>query len=156
MSQVYLSFYIDEELFGINVSKVLEVLQHRIVTEVPKSPYYIMGIINFRGEVVPVLDTRIRFNLPQRNEKDSFVIAVLDLVKNDEPFRIGAIVDRVRDVITIDDKDIKPVPPIDSKFNTEFLKGIIRYGDKFMLLIDIDKVFDETIQSNNVEAKNTK
>jgi purine-binding chemotaxis protein CheW len=147
MNEVYLSFFLSNELFGVNVLKVLEVLQNRVVTEVPKSPYYIMGIINFRGEVVPVLDTRVRFNLPERDPNDSFVIAVLDLVKNNEPFRIGAIVDRVRDVITINSSDIKPVPPMDSKFNTGFLKGITQFDDRFMLLIDIDKVFDETILS---------
>jgi len=151
MSEVYLSFHICEELFGINVLKVLEVLQNMIVTEVPKSPEYIMGIINFRGEVVPVLDTRVRFNLPPRDEKDHYVIAVLDLIKNEEPFRIGAIVDRVRDVISINDDEIKQVPPMDSKFNNEFLKGIVRYEGKFMLLIDIDKVFDENIQAKKVE-----
>jgi len=116
-----------------------------VITEVTKSPKDIKGIINFRGEVVPVLDIRIRFNLPMRDNKENFVIAVLDLVKNGEPFRIGAIVDKVKGIITIYDSDIKHVPPMDSKFNTEFLKGFTRYEVKFILVIDIEKVFDEQI-----------
>jgi len=150
MSQVYLTFHISEEIFGINVLKVLEVLQNRTITEVPKSPNYIIGIINFRGEVVPVIDTRKRFNLPLRADNDNFVIAVLDLLKNGEPFRIGAIVDKVRDVITIKDSDIKPVPPMDSKFSKEFLKGVVRFEEKFILLIDIDKVFNDSNPIENV------
>jgi purine-binding chemotaxis protein CheW len=143
MSQVYLSFNIGEELFAISVLKVLEVLQKQNITPVPNAPTYIIGIINFRGEVVPVFDTRIKFNLQPRDEAESFAIAVLDLVKNNEPFRIGAIVDKVRDVITINDTDIKPVPPMDSKFNTEFLNGIVKLDENFILLINVDRVFSD-------------
>lgn len=143
MNQVYLSFNIGEELFAINVLKVLEVLQKQDITPVPNAPYYIMGIINFRGDVVPVFDTRVKFNLKSVNTTESFAIAVLDLVKNGEPFRIGAIVDRVRDVITINDSDVKAVPPMDSSFNTEFLSGIVRMDDRFIMLINVDKVFTE-------------
>jgi purine-binding chemotaxis protein CheW len=143
MNQVYLSFNISDELYGINVLEVLEVLQKQIVTEVPNSPAYINGIINFRGEVVPVYDMRVRFNLEPRNENSAFVIAVLDLTKNGEPFRIGAIVDSVRDVITISDDDIKPAPPMSNKLSSEFIKGIVRRDDRFILLIDVNKVFTE-------------
>lgn len=152
MSQVYLSFNIGNELFAINVLKVLEVLQKQAITPVPNAPEYIMGIINFRGEVVPVFNTRIKFNLKSLNETDSFAIAVLDLVKNGEPFRIGATVDWVRDVITINETDIKPVPPMNSSFNTDFLTGIVRMDDRFILLIDVDRVFTQNEIQKIVEA----
>jgi purine-binding chemotaxis protein CheW len=141
MSQVYLSFDIAEELFAINVLKVLEVLQKRDITPVPNAPVYIKGIINFRGEAVPIFDTRIKFNLSPLNQNDSFSIAVLDLEKNNEPFRIGAIIDRVKDVFTINDEDIMPVPPMDSKFTTQYLLGTVRKDNRFMLLMDVDKIF---------------
>ena len=144
MNKVYLSFNIGNELFAINVQKVLEVLQKQTITPVPNAPDYILGIINFRGEVVPVFDTRAKFNLKSLNETDSFAIAVLDLVKNNEPFRIGATVDWVRDVITISDSDVKPVPPMSSSFNAEFLGGIVRIDDRFIMLIDVDKVFTQS------------
>ena len=144
MNQVYLSFNIGNELFAINVQKVLEVLQKQTITPVPNAPNYITGIINFRGEVVPVFDTRIKFNLPSHNETDSYAIAVLDLIKNNEQMRIGATVDRVRDVITISNDDIKPVPPMSSTFSSDFLSGIVRLDDQFILLIDVDKVFTKS------------
>jgi purine-binding chemotaxis protein CheW len=141
MNQVYLSFNIGNELFAINVLKVLEVLQKQNITPVPNAPGYIMGIINFRGDVVPVFNTRTKFNLPLLNETDSFAIAVLDLVKNGEPCRIGATVDWVKDVFTINDEDIKPVPPMNSSFNTEFLTGVVRIQEQFILLMDVDRAF---------------
>ena len=144
MSHVYLSFNIGNEVFAINVLKVLEVQQKREITPVPNAPDFILGIINFRGDVVPVFDTRKKFNLKSVNESGNFAIAVLDLVKNNEPFRIGATVDWVRDVITVNDSDIKPVPPMSSAFNTDFLSGVLRIDEKFILLIDVDKVFTKS------------
>ena len=155
MNQVYLSFNIGNELFAINVLKVLEVLQKQDITPVPNAPDYIMGIINFRGEVVPVFNTRVKFNLKTLNESDTFAIAVLDLVKNNEPFRIGATVDWVRDVISISDSEIKPVPPMSSSFSTDFLSGVVRQEDKFILLIDVDKVFTQTEMQAISEASDT-
>lgn len=143
MNQVYLSFTIGNEVFAINVLKVLEVLQKQEITKVPNAPEYIIGIINFRGEVVPVFDTRVKFNLKSHSETESFAIVVLDLMKNNEPFRIGATVDKVKDVITLADSDIKPVPPMSSSFNTDFLSGVVRIDEKFLLIFDVDKVFTE-------------
>lgn len=144
MNQFYLSFTIGNELFAINVLKVLEVLQKQVITPVPNAPDYILGIFNFRGDVVPVFNTRIKFNLKGLDERDTFAIAVLDLVKNNEPFRIGITIDWVKDVININSDNIKPVPPMSSSFNTDFLSGVVRLQDQFMLLIDVDKVFTQS------------
>jgi purine-binding chemotaxis protein CheW len=141
MSQVYLSFNIGNELFAINVLKVLEVLQKQAISPVPKAPDYILGIINFRGDVVPVFNTRLKFNLKSHGENDKFAVVVLEMIKNDETYRIGATVDKVKDVITISDNEISPVPPMTSSFDTEFLSGIVRRDDQFILLIDVDRVF---------------
>lgn len=157
MNQVYLSFNIGKELFAINVLKVLEVLQKQKITPVPNAPEYILGIINFRGEVVPVFDTRQKFNLRSTNDTNSFAVVILDMVKNNESFRIGATVDKVKDVITINDEDVKPVPPMSSSFNAEFLSGIVRLQDEFMLLFDVDKVFTKSeLQSISQTTGNDK
>jgi purine-binding chemotaxis protein CheW len=141
MAKTYLSFNVCDELFAVNVSKVLEVLQKQHITHVPSAPNFIRGIINFRGEVVPVFESRIKFALPDRNDELSFVIIVLDLSKEGEVFRIGAIVDRVRDVINIDESEIKPVPAMSSDFNTNFLQGIFKLQNEFIMLLDAEKVF---------------
>lgn len=141
MTNTYLSFIVCDELFAVNVSKVLEVLQKQHITHVPNAPNYIRGIINFRGEVVPVFESRIKFNLPDRNDEATFVVIVLDLSKEGEVFRIGAIVDRVKDVISIEESDIKPVPVMSKEFNTDFLYGIFKLNNDFIMLLDVEKVF---------------
>ena len=141
MRNTYLSFVVGDELYAVNVSQVLEVLEKQSITRVPNAPDYIKGIINFRGDVVPAFESRNKFNLPERNTEASYVIIVLDLSTNNESFRIGAIVDKVKDVLEIEDTDIKSVPAMSKEFNTQFLHGIYKLNDKFILLLDIEKVF---------------
>ena len=141
MINTFLSFIVCDELYAVNVTKVLEVLEKQNITRVPNAPEYIKGIINFRGDVVPVFESRRKFNLPSRNEEASFVIIVLDLSHESDVFRIGAIVDKVKDVISIDEQDIKPVPPMSKTFNTEFLDGIFKQDNNFIMLLDVEKVF---------------
>jgi purine-binding chemotaxis protein CheW len=153
MSNTYLSFTICNELFALNVAKVLEVLQKQKITVIPNAPDYIKGIINFRGEIVPVFEARTKFNFLPRNQEDSFVIIVLDLSVNEDVFRVGAIVDKVKDVINIEEQDIKPVPPMSKDFNTEFLAGIYNQNDDFIMILNPDKIFSieeyEAIEKTN-------
>ena len=141
MNNTYLSFTICSELFAVNVTKVLEVLQQQNVTKVPNAPNFIKGIINFRGEVVPVFESRSKFNLAERAADESFVIIVLDLSSDNEVYRIGAIVDKVQDVIAISNEEIKPVPAMSKDFNTAFLQGIYKQNERFIMLLDVEKVF---------------
>lgn len=141
MSNTYLSFVVGEEQFAVNVTKVLEVLQKQSITKVPNAPDFIKGIINFRGEVVPVFEMRVKFNLSERDEAKGYVIIILDLQAGEETVRIGAIADKVKDVISLNDSDIKPVPAMNKDFNTDFLQGIVKLNEKFILLLNVDKVF---------------
>jgi purine-binding chemotaxis protein CheW len=102
-----------------------------------------------------VFESRKKFNFPDRPDDASFVIVVLDLSHDNEVFRIGAVVDRVKDVISINDQDIKPVPPMSKEFNTEFLEGIYKQGDTFIMLLKVEKVFTgdelDVIKETNVQ-----
>jgi purine-binding chemotaxis protein CheW len=148
MKNTYLSFIIGDELYAVNVFKVLEVLEKQSISRVPNAPHYIKGIVNFRGDIVPVFESRDKFNLSARPDSASYVIIVLDLSKDSEQFRIGAIVDKVKDVLEIDDKDIKAVPTMSKEFNTKFLHGIYKLENKFILLLDVEKVFtDEEVNA---------
>lgn len=159
MTNTYLSFIVCNELFAINVVSVLEVLQKQHITHVPNAPEFIKGIINFRGDIVPVFESRIKFNLPVRPEDSSYVIIVLDFSTNNEVFRVGAIVDKVKDVININDDDIKPVPKMGKEFNTDFLYGIFKLYDDFIMLLDVEKVFTgeekhAIIEANQLQESN--
>jgi chemotaxis signal transduction protein len=144
MIRTYLSFTICGDHYAVNVAKVLEVLQEEHITPVPNAPAYIRGIINFRGDVVPVFETRVRFNLPARDNDDSYNIIVLDVSEGADMFRLGAVVDKVKDVISIEDADIKPVPAMSKEFNTDFLQGIYKLGNEFIMLLNVEKVFSGT------------
>jgi purine-binding chemotaxis protein CheW len=139
----YLSFSLANETFALNVKKVLEVLQMQKITKVPQTPDYVRGILNFRGEILPVIDTRLKFNMPAIEDNSRTIIIVLDLVVKSKELKIGAIADAVSDVIEINDTEIKNLPEISSRYNTDFIYGMIRIKEEFIIVLDIDKVFSE-------------
>lgn len=144
----YLSFTIGSERFAVNVSRVLEVLQKQVVTPVPNSPEYFNGVINFRGEIIPVVDTRVKFNLPASEFDDKHVIIVIEIQLEHDTIITGAIADRVKDVISISEQEIMPVPKMSNQFRTDFFTGIVRRDEGFILIINFDKLImsDESLQ----------
>lgn len=149
--KVYLSFRLGKETFAVSVKKVLEVLQKQHITEVPDVPAYIRGVINFRGDILPICDARIKFNMDGETDEDKYVVIVLDLEINHQNIRIGAIADGVKDVISIEENDIRPVPEMGLKYNAEYLSGMIKSGDSFIMVLNVDKIFttDEVGFINN-------
>ena len=145
--QTYLSFQLNTEVFAINVAMVLNILEMKHITRVPKAPDYIKGVINLRGTVLPVLDMRIRFGLPEMMNTVDTSIIVLSLDFNGEEFRIGILVDAVKEVLELKSAEITPSPAIGSKYNSDFIEGMWRQNDSFIMILDIVKVFtsDENI-----------
>ena len=136
----YLTFVLGNELFAVNVVNVLEVLEQQQITRVPKAPEHIMGIINFRGDILPVVNTRLKFSLPEDASEKNYII-VYDLERNDTRYTVSATVDGVRDVIEVNEDEIKPVPEMGLSFDTRYISGVIRRNDDFILLINPEKVF---------------
>jgi len=137
----FLSFKIENEIFAIDVKKVLEVLQMKPITTIPKTPDYIKGVINFRGEIIPVIDARIKFNLKTIENYSKSVIIILNFKSQDKNKIIGAIVDSVMDVMEIKEMDVKDLPEIGSRYNLEFIYGMIKHNEDFIMILDVDKVF---------------
>jgi purine-binding chemotaxis protein CheW len=136
-----LTFVLEQELYAVNVKYVLEVLEQQQITRVPKTPEHILGIINFRGEIFPVINTRIRFNMEGNIELVKNYIIVYDLGQGENHFSIAATADGVKDVIEISQDEIRPVPEMGISYDTRFIEGTIRYDEKFILLINPEKVF---------------
>lgn len=151
--QAYLSFVLDEEIFALSVHKVLEVLEFQKITKVPNTPDYIHGVINFRGDILPVVDTRTKFNLPPEIDNSKKVIIVLEIKVKDKTSYLGAIADGVRDVMNVDVNSIKAVPDIGNAYNTEFLEGMIKTEQGFIMILNIDKVF--SVEEINLIDKHT-
>ena len=139
--QTFLTFLLGQEYFAVNVNKVLEVLEKQHITKVPQTPDHILGIVNFRGDILPVVDTRLKFNLAATNLEEKNFIIVFDISKDGNKFIIAATADAVKDVIEIADDEIKPVPEMGISYNAKYIAGAVRRQETFILLLDIEKVF---------------
>ena len=140
-TQSYLTFKLDEEIFAVTVSKVLEIQEIRQITKVPRSPSYMRGVLNLRGTVVPVIDTRIKFGMSKTIDSVNTCIVVLNIEMENDTITVGALVDAVQEVIELMDNQIGPPPSIGNKYKSEFIKGMGKVNDNFIMILDIDKVF---------------
>ena len=137
----YLSFVLNDELFAINVKNVLEVLQSAEITPIPKTTDYIKGIINFRGEVLTVVESRKKFNMPSAPDSFEEIIIVLELEIGDIFVKLGVTVDRVKDVIEIKSSNIKPIPDLGLKYNPDFVVGALKIEEGFLMILDAERIF---------------
>lgn len=152
----YLSFTLNSEHFAVNVSKVIEILEVPKLTKVPKAPEYLKGVINLRGNVLPVVDTRVKFGMPSIENTIDTCIVVIEIEVDDDLLTVGALVDSVKEVIEISEDDIKPSPTIGSDYNPEFMEGIVKMENDFLMILDIGKVFsthDIVILNNNTNQE---
>jgi purine-binding chemotaxis protein CheW len=120
----YLSFKLGDEEFASHVSKVLNILEMTRITEVPKSPSFMKGVINLRGMVLPVIDTRLKFGMPATEYTDKTCIVVMELDLDNEKVYVGALVDEVVAVLELENKQIEPPPSIGSKYRSVFIYGM--------------------------------
>ena len=143
----YLSFNLGEEEFAAHVGKVLNILEMTKITEVPKSPDYMKGVINLRGAVLPVIDTRIKFGMTQTEYTTNTCIVVMEVEMEGDMVQVGALVDSVQAVLELDEAQIQPPPSIGSKYKSEFIYGMAKVEENFIMLLDMEKVFssDEII-----------
>jgi purine-binding chemotaxis protein CheW len=135
----YINLRIGTEHFAISVYKVLEIIQFEHLTQVPNSSDFVPGVLNFRGSIVPVIDMHKRFNMKAVNNDEKMVV-VVDVMNKDKNVLMGLLVDHVTDVIEFEYKSIKSVPDLGIKYNPEFLEGFIEEDDKFIMVLNIDRV----------------
>lgn len=137
----YLSFNLGEEQFAAHVGKVLNILEMTKITEVPKAPEYMKGVINLRGTVLPVVDTRIKFGMTPTEYTTNTCIVVMEVDMEGDVVQVGALVDSVQAVLEIEESQIQPPPSIGSKYKSEFIYGMAKVDDRFIMLLDMEKVF---------------
>jgi len=137
----YLSFKLGNEVFASHVNKVLNILEMVKITEVPRSPLYMKGVINLRGTVLPVIDTRIKFGLSPTEFTKNTCIIVLNVEIDSEIVQVGALVDSVLEVLEVDDRQIVPPPSLGNKYKSEFIEGMMNLDNEFIMLLNMDKVF---------------
>ncbi|MCP4756377.1 MAG: chemotaxis protein CheW [Proteobacteria bacterium] len=143
----YLTFKLENETFALDIAKVREVLEFSRVTKVPQTPEMMIGVINLRGSVVPVIDLRLKFDMGKSERTVNTCIIIIEITIDEEVTMIGALVDSVQEVMDLDSDHIEPPPKIGTKLNTEFIKGMGKHNGQFIIILDIQKVFtaDELI-----------
>ncbi len=137
----YLTFTLDDEVFGLAIDKVREVLDFTTVTRVPQTPPYMRGVINLRGSVVPVIDLNLKFGMNKTEKTVNTCIIIAEIEMDGEVTVLGALADSVQEVVEMEPEQIEPAPKIGTKLNTAFIKGMGKKDDVFIILLDIDKVF---------------
>jgi purine-binding chemotaxis protein CheW len=136
----YLTFTLGAEEYGLQILKVREIIGYMAITAVPRAPLDVRGVINLRGQVVPIVDMRARFGMESVEVTDQTCIIVVEVKAGRQSFHTGIIVDRVCEVLDIDGEDIEPTPQFDSSVDTSFILGMGKIGNDVKILLDIDKV----------------
>lgn len=150
---IYLTFSLGDEKLAVDANKVVEILDVPVITPIPGSEELLAGIINIRGSILPVIDTRLKFNIDITDEHQEITtVMVVDVNVNGEEMSVGAIVDSVTDIIEIADEDINSTVSLDLPFNPSYLKGVAKVKNNFIQLMNSDKVFElKSIENQNIK-----
>lgn len=136
----YLTFALGSEEYGLEIMKVREIIGYVEVTAVPQTPEYVMGVINLRGQVIPVVDLRAKFGMEAAERTDATCIIVVEINQDNLYISTGIVVDRVSEVLDIAGENIEDAPEFGSDVDTNFILGMGKIGDCVKILLDIDKV----------------
>lgn len=147
----FLSFFLKEEEYGIEILKVQEIIKILPITRVPRTPEFVKGVINLRGKIIPVTDLRSKFNMEQREETSETCIIVVQT----NGLEIGVIVDKVSEVLDISDAEIEDVPSFGTDVSTDYLLGIGNTNGRVRLLLDIERILtaQEVVQIQEVAGE---
>lgn len=138
--QHFLTFLLRDECFGISISSVKEIIEYDNVTPIPLMPDFVKGVLNLRGDVVPVIDLSIRFNKPATEVSKRTCIVILEILFEEQIVTIGAVVDSVSEVIEINMDNIEPAPTFGSKIRAQFILGVANVGEQFVILLRGERV----------------
>jgi purine-binding chemotaxis protein CheW len=137
----YLTFKLGDEIYALDISKVREVLDFTTVTKVPRTPDFMRGVINLRGSVVPVVDLRLKFGMAATEKTVNTCSIITEVTVDNDTTVLGALADSVQEGIDLAPSDISPAPKIGTKLRTEFIRGMGKRDERFIIILDIDKVF---------------
>jgi purine-binding chemotaxis protein CheW len=140
----YLTYKLADEVFAVDVAKVREILDFTPATKVPGTPEFMRGVINVRGNVVPVVDMRLKFGLTKTEKTVDTCIVVMEITVDEDTTVLGALVDSVQEVFEIEASQIEPPPRMGTRWRTEFIKGIGKRNNELIIILDIDRVFSSS------------
>ena len=153
----YLTFKLGDEIFATDVAKVREVLDFTTITKIPRTPDFMSGVINLRGNVVPVVDLRLCLEMSKTQTTVNTCIVVVEMLLDGELTVLGALADSVEEVIDLEPDQIQPAPRIGTQIRTDFIKGMGKRDSQFIMILDMDRVFsaEELSAVRGVEPEKT-
>jgi len=138
-SNRFLTFYLEDEVYGVHISDVKEIIAMMKTTPVPKTPKFIQGVMNLRGNIIPVVDMRLKFEMPSIPAQMYTAIVIIQLSEK----LIGFIVDKVEEVINVDEEHISIPPEFGGHIDTRFIKNMAQYKQKVVMILDLLALFGE-------------
>ncbi len=141
----YLTFNLKDDVYGLNISSIKEVLDNRDITQLPKTPNFMRGVINLRGQVVPIIDLKLKFSIEETLfTVDTCIIIVEVELEDGDHTLLGILTDSVREVIELLPDDIDPPPKIGTGIDAAFIYGMGKYDDDFIIIINVKRLFTIT------------
>lgn len=139
--QKLLTFSLGEEVYGVSILKVKEIIGMLDITSVPRTPDFIKGVINLRGKIIPVMDLRIKFGMEEQSYDERTCIIVVEIELKGTQRLIGVVVDMVSEVVNVLSSEIEPPPEYGAKVEHNFILGIGKIKDKVVIILDINEIF---------------
>ncbi len=138
----FLTLTLDEEYFALDIYSVREILDMTEITRIPQTPKFMLGVVNVRGNAVPVIDLRLKFGMDKGETTLNTRIVIMEIKRGDEDIAVlGAMADSVKEVLEMESEKIDQPPKMGTSIRTDFIRGIGKHNGKFILILDIDKVF---------------
>ena len=141
-SAQFLTFWLGEEMFALDIRSVREIIQYAPMTSVPLMPAFVRGVINLRGAVVPVIDLNARFGRPAAQVGKKTCVVIFDSLRDGERTELGLMVDAVSEVVDLADDAIEPPPNFGTSVRRDFIRAIGKRGNRFIVLLEPDRAFD--------------
>jgi len=138
-SMQLVSFSLSDETYGIEITKIQEIILVGKITQIPETPHYIKGLINLRSSVIPVIDLRARFSLPECGLSEESRIMVLNVGGR----TIGIVVDSVNEVLRVSKDQVSPAPPTVASLGNQYMTGLVRLENQLLILLDVDQLFGD-------------
>ncbi|MBF0519727.1 MAG: chemotaxis protein CheW [Nitrospirae bacterium] len=137
----FLTFKLDDEVFALHIEKIREVLEFTTVTKMPRTPEFMRGVINLRGSVVPVIDLKQKFGMSYTKKAVDTCVVITEVEMEGEKIILGAMVDSVKEVMELEKSAIEPPPKIGTQLSNEYIEGMGKQDEEFIIILDIDKIF---------------
>jgi purine-binding chemotaxis protein CheW len=136
----YLTFTLNKDIYALDISSVREVLELTPITRIPRTPKFMRGVINLRGHAVPVVDMRLKFGMSRTEDTINTCIIIVEVSFDGEQTIMGALADSVREVVELTENMIEQAPRMGTSIKTEYIKGMGKQDDEFIIILDISKI----------------